>query len=131
MTESYSQPELVQAAAEARKQAYAKFSNYKVGAALLAEDGSIFSGCNVENSSFGLTICAERAVVAAAVAAGRRNFQALALVSNRQGPPCGACRQVLAEFCGDDFPIQIASAENLGEVKEFPLGELLPEAFRF
>ena len=130
MTKSFSQQELVQAASEVRKQAYAKFSNYLVGAALLAEDGSIFSGCNVENSSFGLTICAERSAVTAAVAAGQRDFQALALVSNRQGAPCGACRQVLAEFCGDDFPIHAASAEDLAEVREFTLGDLLPEAFR-
>ncbi len=131
MTESYSTQELLQAAAEARKQAYAKYSNFLVGAALLANDGSVFLGCNVENSSFGLTICAERTAVTAAVTAGQRNFRAIALVTERPTAPCGACRQVLAEFCGNDFPIHLASAEDLGKVKEFTLGELLPEAFRF
>ena len=124
MTESYSLPDLVKEAAEARENAYAKFSNYKVGAALLAEDGAIFSGCNVENSSFGLTICAERSAVTAAIAAGRQNFQALALVTQKQGAPCGACRQVLAEFCGDDFPIHVAAAENLSDIITSTLGDL-------
>lgn len=131
MTASYSLTDLVEAAAQVREQAYAKFSDYKVGAALLAEDGTIFSGCNVENSSFGLTICAERSAVTAAVSAGRQNFQALALVSSQHGAPCGACRQVLAEFCGDDFPIHVAAAEDLGDIKTSTLGELLPDAFRF
>ena len=131
MTESYSLTDLVEAAAQVREQAYAKFSDYKVGAALLAEDGTIFSGCNVENSSFGLTICAERSAVTAAVSAGRQNFQALALVSSQHGAPCGACRQVLAEFCGDDFPIHVAAAEDLEDIKTSTLGDLLPDAFRF
>jgi cytidine deaminase len=131
MTESHSQMELLQAAAAARGHAYAKYSNFAVGAALLADDGTIFTGCNVENSSFGLTICAERVAMATAVATGQRSFRTLALVTERQVPPCGACLQFLAEFCGDAFPIQVASAEELDDVREFTLGELLPEAFRF
>ncbi len=131
MTESYSQRELLQAAALVREKAYAKYSNFTVGAALLTEDGSVFLGCNVENSSYGLTICAERVAVTAAVAAGKQSFRTLALVTGRPAAPCGACRQVLAEFCEDDFLIHFAPAEDLGQVKEFTLGELLPEAFRF
>jgi len=131
MKESYSQLELLQSAAAVRKQAYAKYSDFTVGAALLAADGSVFLGCNVENSSYGLTICAERAAVAAAIAAGKREFRAIALVTAQPTAPCGACRQVLAEFCDDEFPIHLAPAKDLGKVKEFTLGKLLPEAFRF
>ena len=131
MEESHSQLELLRAASLAREQAYAKYSNFTVGAALLAEDGSVYLGCNVENSSYGLTICAERAAVAAAVAAGKRNFRTLALVTERPTAPCGACRQVLAEFCDDDFPIHLAPAKSLEKAQAFTLGELLPKAFRF
>ncbi len=131
MTESYSQRELLEAAALVREKAYAKYSNFMVGAALLTSDGSVFLGCNVENSSYGLTICAERVAVTAAVATGKQAFRTLALVTGRPAAPCGACRQVLAEFCEDDFLIHLALAEDLGQIKEFTLGELLPEAFRF
>src|SRR5436190_1981366 len=89
---------LVQAAIDVREGAYARYSSFLVGAAVLAGDGKIYTGCNVENSSYGLTICAERAAVFAAVAAGQRRFEFLAIATSGGGSPCGACRQVLAEF---------------------------------
>jgi cytidine deaminase len=116
---------LVEQARKARTHAYAPYSHFSVGAALLVKSGRVFTGCNVENLSFGLTICAERAAVCAAVAAGETHFEALAVVSDSVHPvtPCGACRQVLAEFAAD-LPI---CSENLqGERFESTLAELLP-----
>ncbi len=130
MTTADSNMELLQAAAEARLRAHAEYSHFKVGAALLTEDGIIVRGCNVENSSFGLTLCAERVAITSAVTEGHLAFQSLAVVTDRQVAPCGACRQVMAEFCEEEFPIFVASADNLGEFKQFSLGELLPERFR-
>src|SRR6478752_2478878 len=89
---------VVQAAIDVRQRAYAKYSNFLVGAAILAADGRIYTGCNVENASYGLTICAERAAVFNAVATGQRQFQQLAIATTGGVSPCGACRQVLAEF---------------------------------
>ncbi|HAF02174.1 MAG TPA: cytidine deaminase, partial [Spartobacteria bacterium] len=94
------QEELVKAALQARNYAYAPYSKFSVGCALLTKSGKIFTGCNVENISLGLTICAERAAVAAAIAEGEKDFVAIAVVTDSDAPalPCGACRQVLAEF---------------------------------
>ncbi len=131
MTRRKTNEELVALAVEASRNAVAPHSNFHVGAALEAANGTIYTGCNVESDSYGLTICAERVAVTAAVTAGQRNFRAIALVTAHPTAPCGACRQVLAEFCGDDFPIYLASADDLGKINEFTLGELLPEAFRF
>ena len=119
---------LVAAARRVRAYAYAPYSEFPVGAALLAEDGAVFVGANVENSSFGLTLCAERAAVVSAVAAGRRRFRALALVAGRGAPafPCGACRQVLHEFA-PELPIRLVSAE--GRIRDVRLDELLPLGF--
>jgi cytidine deaminase len=116
---------LLQAAWQVRDQAYAPYSGFFVGAALLAEDGRIFTGCNVENISYGLTNCAERVAIGAAVAAGVRKFLAVAVVADTSVPisPCGACRQVLAEF-----GVPRVMLANRGECLEFSLEELLPRA---
>jgi cytidine deaminase len=118
---------LIAEARQAREQAYAPYSNFAVGAALKTRSGIVFRGCNVENLSFGLTICAERNAVFAAVAAGEREFAAIAVVADSKEPvtPCGACRQVLAEF-GLDLPI--CSANLQGETYASTLRELLPRA---
>jgi len=119
---------LIDAALKARQQAYAPYSKFPVGAAVLTEEGQVFIGCNVENASFGLTNCAERAAVFAAVAAGHRQFAALAVATEGGYSPCGACRQVLAEF-SDDLPILIIDARSEGRVEEVSLTELLPRRF--
>lgn len=119
---------LIDAAVKARQQAYAPYSKFPVGAAVLTEEGQVFIGCNVENASFGLTNCAERAAVFAAVAAGHRQFAAVAVATEGGYSPCGACRQVLAEF-SDDLPILIIDARSEGRVEEVSLTELLPRRF--
>lgn len=119
---------LIDAALEARQQAYAPYSNFSVGAAVLSGDGRIFAGCNVENVSYGLTNCAERTAIFAAVAAGQRQLVALAVATDGGYPPCGACRQVLAEF-SDDLPILIVDAGSTGQVNEVGLASLLPLRF--
>jgi cytidine deaminase len=120
---------LISAAKDVREKAYAKFSGFEVGAALLTDDGEIITGCNVENSSFGLTICAERTAIFKAVSEGHRKFVAIVVYSQSDIParPCGACRQVLFEFNPD---LEIACANTQGIVDKFILSELLPEGFR-
>lgn len=119
---------LLSSAEAAAGRAYAPYSHLKVGAALESDDGRIFVGCNVENSSLGLTICAERVAVSCAVAQGAQAFRRLAVATPDAGPlsPCGACRQVLAEFA-DELPI--LSVGRGGLRREFDLKELLPRAF--
>jgi cytidine deaminase len=114
-------------AREARERAYAPYSRFAVGAALLGKSGRIFTGCNVENLSFGLTSCAERNAIFAAVAAGEREFEAIAILAESRQPvtPCGACRQVLAEFAAD---LPICSSTLEGATFETTLVELLPRA---
>ena len=118
---------LIAAALEARERAYAPYSKFQVGAAILTADGQIFAGCNVENASYGLTICAERAALAAAVSAGARRFRRVAVVTDTEPPtpPCGACRQVLAEFGKELEVIAVGSSQT----RSWTVGELLPEAF--
>jgi len=118
---------LIARAAQVRHNAYAPYSHYPVGAALLADDGTIYTGVNVENAAYPSGMCAERNAVFHAVTEGRRHFQALALVTDNGGSPCGACRQVLSEF-GLDLQIFIADGNgNLQEV--MTLRDLLPRAF--
>ena len=118
---------LISAARTAQARAYAPYSHFRVGAALEASDGSVFTGCNVENASYGLTICAERAAVCAAVSAGAKRFRRAVVVSDVDPPaaPCGACRQVLAEF-GLDLPIDGVGSK---QTVSWRLSELLPAAF--
>ena len=122
---------LLEAAAKARHNAHSKYSKFSVGSALLTEDNSIFLGCNVENASYGLTICAERVALTSAVSAGHKSFQAIAIVADELAAPCGACRQVLAEFCEDDFPVYVASVKDSASFETHLLGKLLPERFHF
>lgn len=124
--------DLIEAALKASCAAYAPYSTFEVGAALRAEDGAVFTGCNVENASFGLTVCAERIAVFNAVSAGNTRFSALAVVCSaaRGAYPCGACLQVLSEFCTPQFPIAIASRSDPAHPVTVTLGDLLPHGFR-
>ncbi len=123
---------LLAAARAARRRAYAPYSEFHVGAALQTVTGRIFRGCNVENASFGLTLCAERVALCSAVAAGQRHFRALALVAEGCRPPmpCGACLQTLAEFCAPDFLLISATAGRTPKINTMTLGDLLPRAFQ-
>ena len=118
---------LISAARSAQARAYAPYSQFRVGAALEAADGTVFVGCNVENASYGLTICAERAAICAAVSAGAKRFRRAVVVSDVDPPaaPCGACRQVLAEF-GLDLSIDGVGSKR---TVSWRLSDLLPEAF--
>ncbi len=119
---------LIQAASAAREKAYAPYSGFKVGAAVLTKNGKIFSGCNIENASYGLTNCAERTAVFTAIAAGESEFLALAVIADTPRPtaPCGACRQVMAEF-----GIEKIIMCNLREARQVAtIGQLLPAAFQ-
>jgi cytidine deaminase len=123
------QERVIQAAIAARERAYAPYSKFLVGAALLTPEGEIFTGCNVENASYGLTICAERAAVFTAIAAGRRNFAFLAIATTGAAAPCGACRQVLTEFA-PELPIVLIDVDRVGAIVEVQMQDLLPGAFR-
>jgi len=120
---------LVEAARRVRANAYAPYSGYRVGAAVLSEDGRVFAGCNVENGSYPLSVCAERNAVAAAVAAGARPVAVAVVTAPPAAAPCGACRQVLAEF-SLEMPVILAEPEGPAATP-LPLSELLPRAFRF
>ena len=113
----------------ARETAYVPYSKFAVGAALLAEDGTVFHGCNIENASYGLTNCAERTAIFKAVSQGVKTFSSIAIVADTEGPcsPCGACRQVIAEFCKPDMPVYLTNLK--GDVLETTVEKLLPGAF--
>ena len=120
------QRELIRIAKKMREKAYAPFSKYTVGASVETEDGSIVGGCNVESASYGLTCCAERIALYNAVSQGFLKFKAIAVASENGGFPCGACRQVIWELCGD-IPILIIDNEN--KIRETSSRTLLPDAF--
>lgn len=121
---------LLAEAARSRGNAVADRSGFSVGAAVEAEDGRIFGGCNVENATYGLTVCAERVAIWKALSEGVRRFRAVAVVTGADTPtpPCGACRQILWEFAGD---VPVVSATSSGQKKEYRMSELLPEPFDF
>ncbi len=125
--------ELMSLADAARENAYAPYSGYTVGAALLCKNGKVYLGSNVENSSYGLSCCAERVALFKAVSEGERCFEKIAIAGGRYAmksedcPPCGACRQVVSEFCDESFTML---AREGGEIKRFSLQELLPRSFR-
>lgn len=118
---------LIRQAAEAHARAYAPYSHYAVGAAVRAEDGRVFTGCNVENAVYPLTLCAERVAITKAISEGARAITAVAVVTENGGTPCGSCRQVIREFAGPETPIFIADTH--GNFRERTLEALLPESF--
>ncbi len=124
---------LLAKAKTAQKRSHSPYSEFPVGAALLTSSGRIILGTNVENASYGATICAERSAITAAISAGLSTFQAMAIVANGTKPPipCGMCLQVLAEFCSPDFELILAPTPALTPVKRFLLKELLPKTFVF
>lgn len=120
--------DLIEKARKARENAHAPFSNFKVGAALLTASGEIITGCNIENASYGLTMCAERVAIFKAISEGARDFTKICVVADTENltPPCGACRQIIWEFCGD---VEVVLANLQGETENFQMSELLPRAF--
>ena len=123
--------ELIRAAISGRKNAVAPYSGFAVGAALLTGSGAVYIGCNMENGAYSPSLCAERVAFGSAVAAGERDFAAIAVIGDGEDYcwPCGVCRQVMAEFCGDDF--RVIAAKDEADFEASTLGELLPRAFRF
>lgn len=125
--------ELIEMAADSRRYSYAPYSQYRVGAALLAEDGRVFTGCNIENAAYGPSMCAERTAIFKAVSENVRDFEAICVVGGKgDGPsdysvPCGVCRQVMAEFCDSSFRIIVA--KDTEHFNIYTLGELLPKSF--
>ena len=117
---------LVQEAARARQNAYAPYSRYRVGAAVLTTDGRVFTGCNVENAVYPLGLCAERVAIFKAVSEGYRDFKAIAVVTDNGGSPCGSCRQVMHEFAPE---MTVFIADERGEMRRTTVAELLPDSF--
>lgn len=130
MVEIDKQKELISLAQDMLDRAYVPYSKFKVGAALLTTDGKMYGGCNIENASYGLTNCAERTAFFRAIAEGDRKFSYLVITGNTEGPisPCGACRQVIAEFCDDNMPVLLTNTNN--ESLETTVGDLLPGYFK-
>ena len=125
--------ELLDAARRGMANSYSPYSDFKVGAAVLVDDGTVYTGCNIENAAYGPSNCAERTAIFKALSEGKKEFEAIAVVGRKNGkienfcPPCGVCRQVLAEFCKKDFKIVLAKSTN--EYKIMTLEQLLPESF--
>ena len=125
--------ELCRLAVKAMENAYVPYSGYRVGAALLTKSGKVYTGCNIENASYTPTVCAERTAVFKAVSEGEREFEMIAVAGGKDGsvqgafPPCGVCRQVLAEFCGPDFTVLMVTGD--GTYGTYRLDEILPMAF--
>jgi len=119
---------LIAAASKVRENAHAKFSHFKVGAALRTASGKIFTGCNIENATYGLTVCAERTAIFKAISEGERRFDAIAVVTDTDTltPPCGACRQIIWEFCGD-VPVILANLK--GKTETLRMSQLFPKPF--
>jgi cytidine deaminase len=119
---------LIEAAKQARENAHAPYSNFRVGAAVRSSSGRIFGGCNVENATYGLTMCAERVAIFKAVSEGERGFRAIAVITDTDAltPPCGACRQLIWEFCGD-IPVSMANLK--GKIEVVQMRELFPRPF--
>jgi cytidine deaminase len=119
---------LIAAARAAREHAHAPFSRFKVGAAVQTKSGQVFTGCNIENASYGLTLCAERVAIFKAISEGERGFEAVTVVTDtdKLTPPCGACRQIIWEFCGD---AEVTLANLAGRVEAYRMSALLPKPF--
>ena len=124
----HSEKELIDAATDVRERAYAPYSNFKVGAAVETEEGDIYTGCNVESASYGLTVCAERVAIWKGISRGVTKFGRIAVVVDTEEltPPCGVCRQIIWEFCGD-VPVILANLH--GKTETIQMGDLLPRAF--
>ena len=122
--------ELIELARRAREKAYVPYSGFPVGAALVAEDGTVFTGCNIENASYGLALCAERTAIFKMASEGYHAISAIAVIAETDGPvsPCGACRQVMAEFAGNGVRVILTNLK--GDVQVTTVGDLLPGAFR-
>lgn len=124
----HTEEELIAAAAEVRERAYAPYSNFKVGAAVETDSGDIYTGCNVESASYGLTVCAERVAIWKGISRGEKKFGRIAVVVDTEEltPPCGVCRQIIWEFCGD-VPVILSNLQGKSETVQ--MSELLPRAF--
>ena len=121
--------ELIDLARQARERAYARYSNFPVGAALLGRSGRVYTGCNVENAAYPLSTCAECTAVTKAISEGEQEFQAIAVVTATGATPCGACRQILREFGGTDGNLRVIVADLDGTIRTFTIAELLPASF--
>lgn len=129
---TYTNQQLIDLAVKARENAYVPYSGFKVGACLLAKSGKVYLGCNIENSAYGPTNCAERTAFFKAISEGEREFEKIAIVGGKQEDlsdlvaPCGVCRQVMAEFCDENFIVLLGNPKN---IREFKLNQILPLAF--